>query len=137
MSPTLLAQILTVAWPAPGARAFVLFFIFFFPFIYFNFFFLLGFLGREALIEVRGWGRGEVYVTSRQKVAGAATATATLVGPSPCLFEQIRILQPKKYDYQKCSLIIDFLGCQLAKCPTAKSRCRFSDRPYSVKWSHP
>jgi hypothetical protein len=92
----LLPQILTVAWPAPRARAFVLFFIFFFPFISFGFFFLLGFLGREALIEVRGWGRGEVYVTSRQEVAGAATATAALLGPTPCLFEQIRILQPKK-----------------------------------------
>jgi len=31
---------------------------------------------------------------------------------------------PKKDDYQDCTLIIVFWGCQLAKCPTAKSRLR-------------
>jgi len=37
-----------------------------------------------------------------------------LLEPSTCLFEQIRIWHPKKYDYQDCTLVIVFLGCQLA-----------------------
>ena len=50
-----------------------------------------------------------------------------LLEPSPCLFEQMRIWHPKKYDLSRSglkafpTLIIVFLGCQLAQCLTAKN----------------
>ena len=77
----------------------------------------LGFRSKGLQFTLQGEGlRGDGQRLTVQGSTGADTL----------FFERLRIWHPQKDDlsryHQECTLMIIFLGCQLAKCPTAKRR---------------